>query len=210
MSGQKLQLWTTNLVCTLARAHTAWMKGRTPSLPTHAPACSRVSSQWFPNTTFPLTPPPHYSALGYLLCLPHDQLLQTSVYIHITISPAVDWLNDHAHGGDSFVFFAEYADSPLEEKLYLQALARDLIWLTSWCGCARDFALPVTGSLGNVRSSLSLPHLRPRARPSILWRSSSWWKENYIPIVISPSKRPVSWQPNAPNKHGWSTAWKRS
>lgn len=64
MSGHKLQLWTTNLVCPLARAHTAWMKGHMPSFPTYASACSIVSSQWFPNTTFRLTP--HYSALGYV------------------------------------------------------------------------------------------------------------------------------------------------
>lgn len=177
----------------------------TLSLPTPSPASTTVSSQWFPRLAFPPRPP-GYSALG-LSAVSASLPVIMNLCTHCRLSCC--WLAKLPCMWSRR--FAEYADSPLEEKFYPQELARDSIWLASCYGCLTWFAFPVTGSRGKMSSFLSLRHLWPGAAQSTLGRSASWGKGNWRLIAISPSKLTVARNPlNRPKKHDWSKTPKSS
>lgn len=125
------------------------------SLPTPSPASTTVSSQWFPRLAFPPRPP-GYSALG-LSSVSASLPVIMNLCTHCRLSCC--WLAKLPCTWSRR--FAEYADSPLEEKFYPQELARDLIWLASCYGCLTWFAFPVTGSRGKMSSFLGQDELLP-------------------------------------------------
>lgn len=142
MSSHELQLWTINLVC--ASGHGAQrLDTGTPSL-----ASTAQLTLWF----LPTISKPHLPSFSFLLfCAGLSPVyLITSyskplcIYYHF---PAVDYLNNQACGVNNVVLFAEYDNSFLEEKFYLQELTRDfiMVWLHE-----EMFTFSVIGSLGNV------------------------------------------------------------